>query len=105
MAKAKARAKTPLTIAETIARLTRVGTRLGMDTPVSGFQMDTVKDGRRDRWVPKAPAGPRYSLKSGSGTCTGNARCTGTGHHLAGCPVLIAAWAALPAPRDALLCS
>lgn len=81
----------PLTIAETVARLTRVGERIGMDTPVTGFQMDTVKDGKRNRWVPKVPKAPRYRLRSGSGTCTGDRRCTGTDMHMTGCPVLIAA--------------
>jgi len=98
-----AKAKKPLTIAETIARLTRVGANLGMDTPVTGFQMDTMTDSRRTRWVNKVPTGPRFTLKSGSGTCTGDKRCTGDDHHLAGCPVLMAAWDALPAPKGVLL--
>ena len=86
-----------LTIAETIARLTRVGDALGMNTRVSGFHMDTVKDGRTERWVGKVPTGLRMMLKSGKGTCTGDRRCTGTDHHLAGCPVLIAAYDNVPA--------
>lgn len=85
------RAKKPLTIAETVARLTRVGERIGMDTPVTDFRMDTLEDGRRTRWVPKAPKAPRYRVRSGSGTCTGDRRCTGTDVHMTGCPVLMAA--------------
>jgi hypothetical protein len=81
----------PLTIAETIARLTRVGERMGMDTPVADFRMDTVENGRRTRWVPKVPQAPRYRISSGSGACTGDRRCTGTDVHMTGCPVLIAA--------------
>lgn len=81
----------PLTIADTIARLTRVGDRMGMDTPVTDFRMDTVKNGSRTRWVPKVPQAPRYRVRSGSGTCTGDHRCTGTDVHMTGCPVLIEA--------------
>lgn len=88
--------KTPLTIAQTIERLTRIGTSLGMDTTVTRFEVDTLKYGKRQRWVDKVPTGPRMTLKSGSGICTADHRCTGTDHHIGGCPVLVAAYDAMP---------